>query len=211
MSEFGTNAEVPECPLFRRSGRESRRDADIAERPRISTSSDIPSGAGMQYRLILRRPFMGVSKGLCLHGLALNVCVRFRFAQRADQPRYCSSVTCSSQSTTLPSRRSWMAMCVLPSSVKRRANASRRAETRPIARPDFLDRTAPTLYPSHPCSDDQRLSERMGVPGGAGARFESYAGASAARRLRRLEERIDTDRAREIVCRTLAGRLEPVV
>ena len=76
-----------------------------------------------------------------------------------------------------------------------------------IARPDFLDRTAPTLHPSHPCSDDERLSERMGVPGGAGARLESYAGTSAARRLRRLEERIDTDRAREIVRRTLAGRL----
>jgi hypothetical protein len=79
-----------------------------------------------------------------------------------------------------------------------------------IARPDFLDRAAPTLYPSHPCSDDQRLSQRMGVPGGAGTRLESHAGASAARGLWRLEERIYTNRAREIVRRTLSGRLRAV-
>jgi hypothetical protein len=47
----------------------------------------------------------------------------------------------------------------------------------------------------------------MSVPGGAGARLEGYAGPVDARRFWRLEQRVDADRAREILCRALARRL----
>ena len=39
-----------------------------------------------------------------------------------------------------------------------------------IARPDFLDRTAPTLYPAAAGRDDQVLAERVCVPRRPGAR-----------------------------------------
>src|ERR1700683_245094 len=44
-----------------------------------------------------------------------------------------------------------------------------------IARPDFLPRAAPTLHPSEPGGDNQRLAERMRMPGGAGSRLECNA------------------------------------
>jgi hypothetical protein len=53
-----------------------------------------------------------------------------------------------------------------------------------IARPDFLDGTTPTLHAPDAASDDQRLAERMRVPGGPGGRLESDAGAGRARRRR---------------------------
>src|SRR5262249_7574082 len=76
-----------------------------------------------------------------------------------------------------------------------------------IARPDFFDRTAPTLRPADACSDDERLPERMGMPGGAGPRFESDAETGRARRLGCLKKRIEADGACEIIRRSLAGRL----
>jgi hypothetical protein len=60
-----------------------------------------------------------------------------------------------------------------------------------LARPDFLDGTTPALHASDAASDDQRLTERMRVPGGPGARLEGDAGAGGARRIGRLEQRID--------------------
>ena len=73
--------------------------------------------------------------------------------------------------------------------------------------PDFLDRAALALDPAAAGGDDQRLTERMRVPGGAGAGLERDAGAANAGRIGRAEQRIDADRAGELVRRSLAGRL----
>jgi hypothetical protein len=79
-----------------------------------------------------------------------------------------------------------------------------------IARPDFLDRTAPALRPPDARSDDRRLPERMGMPRGAGTRFESDTGASTASGLRRLEKRVDADIAGEIVRWPFARKLKRI-
>src|SRR5262245_4785499 len=49
-----------------------------------------------------------------------------------------------------------------------------------VARPDLLDRAALALRPAAAERDDQGLAERMGMPGGASARLERYAGAADA-------------------------------
>ena len=54
---------------------------------------------------------------------------------------------------------------------------------------------------------NQCLSERMRVPGRARAGFERDAGAADARRIGRLEQRVDADRAGEPFGRPLAGWL----
>jgi hypothetical protein len=41
-----------------------------------------------------------------------------------------------------------------------------------VARPDFLDRSALALRPPKARRDDQRLTERMSMPGGASTRLE---------------------------------------
>jgi hypothetical protein len=56
-----------------------------------------------------------------------------------------------------------------------------------VARPDFLDRTAFALSPSQTGGDDQRLTEWMCMPGGAGAWLERDGRATNARWVRRLE------------------------
>jgi hypothetical protein len=76
-----------------------------------------------------------------------------------------------------------------------------------LARPDFLDGTTPALHASDAASDDQRLTERMRVPGGPGARLEGDAGAGGARRIGRLEQRIDAHGAGEPVGRPFGGGL----
>ena len=65
-----------------------------------------------------------------------------------------------------------------------------------IARPDFLDRACPALDAAEAGGDDQCLSERVGMPGGACARLESNAGAAGARGVGRLEQRVDFERCR---------------
>ena len=83
---------------------------------------------------------------------------------------YCSSLTFSIQSTTLPSSASWMAMWVMavvgagavPVLLARR-------EPDHVAGPDLLDRPAPAAATQpQPGRDDQRLAERVGVPGASG-------------------------------------------
>ena len=53
------------------------------------------------------------------------------------------------------------------------------------------------LDPAAACRDDEGLAERVRMPCCPRTRLESDAGASGARRRRRLEQRIDTYHARE--------------
>src|ERR687897_2999470 len=75
---------------------------------------------------------------------------------------------------------------------------------------DFLDRAAPSLHPSAAGRDDQGLTEWMGVPCRARARFERDAGATSTCRIGRLEQRIDPYGAGEPVRRSLARGCEPL-
>src|SRR5215204_3281852 len=79
-----------------------------------------------------------------------------------------------------------------------------------VAWADLLDRTAPALHPAATRRDDQRLAERMGVPIAARARLESDGGSRCTRRLARLEQWVDADRAGEPVGRSAVGRLHAV-
>jgi hypothetical protein len=49
-----------------------------------------------------------------------------------------------------------------------------------IAWPDFLDRTAPPLRPAKARGDDQRLTERMSMPGRASTGLECDTGTDYA-------------------------------
>src|SRR5439155_16338264 len=71
-----------------------------------------------------------------------------------------------------------------------------------IARPDFLDRTAPALSPTKAARDDQRLTEWMCMPGGAGTRLERNAHAANTRGFGRFEQRVDTHPPAEPVRRS---------
>ena len=124
------------------------------------------------------------------------------------QPRYCSSLTFSSQSTALPSSFSWMAIWVM---------AVVGAAPCQCFSPGANETTSPgrisSIGPPSRCDpaaargDDQGLAERMGVPGRARAGLEGDASAGHARRVGRAEQRIDPHRAGEPVGRPLAGRL----
>src|SRR6476469_5106608 len=68
-----------------------------------------------------------------------------------------------------------------------------------IAGADFLDRSALALHPSETGGDDQRLAERMRVPGRPGSGFEGDLAAAYPPRVWSLEERIHSDRTGEPV------------
>src|SRR5215472_5797117 len=72
---------------------------------------------------------------------------------------------------------------------------------------DFLNQATPDLGPPAARRDDQGLTERMGVPCGARTGFERDAGAATTCRIERLEQRVNADRAGEIVRRPFTGRL----
>ena len=76
-----------------------------------------------------------------------------------------------------------------------------------IARPDFLDRAAPTLNPPKAGREDQRLTEWMCMPGGAGARLKRDACAGHACRIGCLEQRINLDGTRKPISWPLVRRL----
>ena len=59
-----------------------------------------------------------------------------------------------------------------------------------VARADFADWAAPGLHAAKAGDDVQRLSERMGVPGGARAGFERDPRGPDARRRRRFDDRV---------------------
>src|SRR5579863_780412 len=76
-----------------------------------------------------------------------------------------------------------------------------------IAGTNFLDWAALALRPAATGRDDQRLAERVRMPGGASARLEGDQSAGDARGIRRGEQRIDAHRAREPIRRAFIGRL----
>ena len=78
-----------------------------------------------------------------------------------------------------------------------------------VAGPDFLDRAALALRRAAAGGDDQRLPQRMGVPGGARAGLEGDAAPRPAPD-RGPEQRVDADRAGEPVRRPLADGCEPL-
>ena len=76
-----------------------------------------------------------------------------------------------------------------------------------VAWPDFLDRAAPTLRAAAASRDNQRLTEWMRVPSGTRTRFECDVCATDACPVGRIEQRINPNRASELIRRSLAGRL----
>src|SRR5881396_2161809 len=83
-----------------------------------------------------------------------------------------------------------------------------------ITRSDFFDRSAPTLRPSKPERDDQRLTERMRMPGGASTRLKHHARAANTCRSKSrrgefgcLEQRINPNRAGEPISWSFRGSL----
>src|SRR5574338_40250 len=62
-----------------------------------------------------------------------------------------------------------------------------------VAGADFLARFALALVPANACRDDQRLAERVYVPGGPRTPLEGDAGDADTRRLGRITQRLDPD------------------
>src|SRR5205823_1678171 len=76
-----------------------------------------------------------------------------------------------------------------------------------IARPNFLDWAVPTLRPSKARRDDQRLTERMRMPCGAGTQLERDARATNTCRLGGFEQRINPNVTRKPIRWPLVRRL----
>src|SRR6266404_3011548 len=75
-----------------------------------------------------------------------------------------------------------------------------------IAGTDFFDRSALALRPVKAGCDDEGLTERMGVPRGAGAGLEGDVTTADACRVAHLKHRVHADRAGEIGLGAFAGR-----
>src|SRR3954469_16971725 len=82
-----------------------------------------------------------------------------------------------------------------------------RREPDDVARTDFLDLSAFTLHPAEAGRHDQRLAERMGVPGGARARLEGDERPGDTGGGRGAEQRIDANRPGEPLRTSLARRV----
>src|SRR3954470_17829667 len=78
-----------------------------------------------------------------------------------------------------------------------------------VAGADLLLRAAVALGPAAAGRDDQRLAERMRMPGRAGAGLEGHDGAGDTRRGAALEGRVDPHGSGEIVGRALGRGLRP--
>lgn len=76
-----------------------------------------------------------------------------------------------------------------------------------IAGPNLFDRPAFALRPAETERDDQRLTERMGVPRSTSSRLEGDAGTGGAGRSFGLEQRVDAHRAGKPVGGTWSGGL----
>jgi hypothetical protein len=112
--------------------------------------------------------------------------------------RYWSSVTCSIQSTTLPSSRGIWG-CPVPALLAG-------GEPNHIPRSDFLDCAAVALRPTAACGDCQRLAERMRMPCNPRTRLERNACALNQCRVGRLKQRVDTHCATKPFGGSLGGR-----
>lgn len=77
-----------------------------------------------------------------------------------------------------------------------------RREPNHVSGVDFFCRAAFPLDPSTTCRDNQRLSERMCMPGGARSRLKCDAGASNKAGVGCLKKRVDTYDTGKPVCRT---------
>jgi hypothetical protein len=76
-----------------------------------------------------------------------------------------------------------------------------------ISRMNLFNRAAFALYPSAARGNDQRLAQRVRVPGGPRSRLERNAGCGHKCRVGSLKKRVDPHGSTEPVCRTLAGGL----
>src|SRR5437016_2960955 len=76
-----------------------------------------------------------------------------------------------------------------------------------IARTNFLDQTSFALHPTQAGGDNQRLTQRMGVPCCASPRLERDTGSRCARGCMCLEQRIYADCAGKPIGWSFAGRL----
>src|SRR6266567_2172924 len=74
-----------------------------------------------------------------------------------------------------------------------------RWEPNHVPRTNVLDGATPALDPARACRHNQRLAQRVGVPGGPSARLEGDTGAAHACRIRCLEEGVNADRAGKIL------------
>jgi hypothetical protein len=79
-----------------------------------------------------------------------------------------------------------------------------------ITRSDDADRSAPALYVTAPESHNERLSERVGVPGAARTGLERDQCRAHARGLGRFNKRIEANSAGEVLARPLAEAWEPL-
>src|SRR3954469_11605006 len=82
-----------------------------------------------------------------------------------------------------------------------------RGEPHDITGPNLFNGSAPALDAAGPGGHDQRLAERMGVPGGARAWLECHGRTRSSGGSGGLKQRIDTDRAGKPVTGSFGGRL----
>src|SRR5580658_5517578 len=80
-------------------------------------------------------------------------------------------------------------------------------EPEDVARADLFDWAAPALRAAAAGCDNERLAERVRMPGCAGSGFEGDAGADYACWVGRGKQRIDPDGAGEPLGRPFAGWL----
>src|SRR5262249_38611588 len=80
-----------------------------------------------------------------------------------------------------------------------------RRDPHDVAGFDLAHFAAPALHPARSRNHEQRLSERMRMPGGAGAGLEAHQARAHARRRRRLDDRLLPYGASEAVGGRAAG------
>src|SRR5262249_4216493 len=80
-----------------------------------------------------------------------------------------------------------------------------------VARSNFHFGSSIALHPPAPGRDDQRLPKRMRMPSTVGSRLERDLRTARASRVGCLEQRVNANRAGEILVRSLAGRLRTIL
>src|SRR4029077_12944291 len=76
-----------------------------------------------------------------------------------------------------------------------------------VARPNSFDWPSPALCQTAACRYDQRLTQRVSVPGSASPGLEGNARAKCAGWILRFKQGINADGAGKIFCWSFAGRL----